>query len=43
MWRVVIGKNMIVSHVKTHSYQAQLDTCRVIVQSYAKFGVPSIT
>ena len=41
-WRVVIGKDISVGHVKTHSYQSQLVMWRIVIHSCTKSCVPSI-
>ena len=42
-WRGMIGKGVLVGHVRTHIYQLQLAMWRVMAQNCAKIGVPSIS
>ena len=39
----MIGKGVLVGHVRTHIYQLQLAMWRVMAQNCAKIGVPSIS
>ena len=42
-WRVVIGNDVLVDRVKTHSYQLQLTMWRIVTQNYAKISITSIS
>ena len=42
-WRVVIGKDMLVGHMRIHSYQLQFIMWQVVTQSCGKIDVPNIS